>query len=198
MNTFTRGFRSFLAVIALLVPASVAHAQLPMPRLNSIYPCGARQGTSVECTIAGGDLEGVTGLYFSHPGIRAGAAGSNKFKVTVGNDVPPGKYDVRVIGKPGLSNFRAFVVSDWPEVLEKEPNDDLKTSQRVALPVIVNGRADKQTDVDHYVFTAKKGSASLSIAGRGGSTVNSTRPCEFLTRPARNSPTTAITTARTR
>ena len=134
---------------------SAAHAQLPMPRLNSIFPCGARQGTSVECTIAGGDLDGASGLYFSHPGIRAEPAGLNKFKVTVGPDVPLGPHDVRAVTPRGLSNFRAFVVGDWPEVLEKEPNDE--QAQRVTLSVVINGRADKQTDVDHYVFTAKKG-----------------------------------------
>jgi Bacterial pre-peptidase C-terminal domain len=149
--------RYCLSAIVAFTVASIAQAQLPMPRLNSIFPCGAQQGTSVECTLGGGDLEGATGLYFSHPGIRAEAAGPNKFKVNVGKDVPPGKYDVRVIAPPGLSNFRAFVVGDWPEVLEKEPNDDLKTAQRVTLPVVINGRADKQTDVDHYVFSAKKG-----------------------------------------
>jgi hypothetical protein len=149
--------RYFTSIVAVFIAAPIVHAQLPMPRLNSIFPCGARQGTTVECTIAGGDLDGATGLYFSHAGIRAEASGPNKYKVTVAENVPPGAYDVRVIGKPGLSNFRAFVVSDWPEVLEKEPNDDLKTAQRVAMPIIVNGRADKQTDVDHYVFAAKKG-----------------------------------------
>ncbi len=140
-----------------LVAAMPASAQLPMPRLNSIFPCGARQGTAIECTIAGGDLEGATTLYFSHPGIRAEPSGPSKFKVTIAKDVPPGMYDVRVIGRSGLSNFRAFVVGDWAEVIEKEPNDDMKTAQRITLPTVINGRADKQTDVDHYVFTAKKG-----------------------------------------
>jgi hypothetical protein len=157
MQTLTGWCRGVAGIAGLLFLISNAQAQLPMPRLNSIFPCGARQGTTVECTVAGGDLDGATGLYFSHPGIRAEPAGPNKFKVTVAKDVPVGKYDVRVIAKPGLSNFRAFVVGDWPEVIEKEPNDDLKTAQRVTLPVIINGRVDKQTDVDHFVFAAKKG-----------------------------------------
>ncbi|MCE9532351.1 MAG: PPC domain-containing protein [Planctomycetes bacterium] len=153
--------RFFISALVAIATFSVAHAQLPMPRLNSIFPCGAQQGTSVDCTIAGGDLEGATGLYFSHPGIRAEPAGPNKFKVSVAKNVPPGKYDVRVIAPPGLSNFRAFVVGDWPETLEKEPNDDLKTAQSVKMPVVVNGRVDKQTDVDHYSFSAKKGQRVL-------------------------------------
>jgi hypothetical protein len=129
--------------------------------LNSIFPCGARQGTTVECTIVGGELDGATGLYFSHPGISAEPAGANKFKVTVGKDVPVGQYDARAIAALGVSNFRAFVVGDWPEVVEKEPNNEPEKAQRVALPVVVSGRIDAPTDVDHYVFSAKKGQRVL-------------------------------------
>ena len=132
-----------------------------MPRLNSIYPCGGRQGAAVHCTIAGADLDGATGLYFSHPGIRSERVGPNSFTVHVAKDVPVGNYDIRVVAPAGLSNFRAFVVGDWPETLEKEPNDDPLKAQRVSLPVVVNGCLDRQTDVDHYVFTAKKGQRVL-------------------------------------
>lgn len=141
----------------LVAASATAHAQLPVPRLNSIFPCGARQSATVECTVAGGELDGATGLLFSHPGITAEAAGPNKFKVTVANTVPVGPYDVRVVTPHGVSNFRAFNVGDCPEALEKEPNNELGQAIRVAMPVVVNGRVDNQTDVDHYIFAAKKG-----------------------------------------
>lgn len=145
---------SFLVVLAHAIPAA---AQLPMPRLNSIYPCGARQGTAVECVVAGGELDGATGLYFSHKGITAERTAANKFKVTVAADVPVGQYDVRVVTPVGLSNFRAFLVGDLPEVQEKEPNSELTQAQRVTVPAVINGRIDSGTDVDHFVFAAKKG-----------------------------------------
>jgi hypothetical protein len=125
-------------------------------RLTNIFPCGARQGTTVECTISSGN-EKATGLYFSHPGITAEPAGPSKFKVTVAKDTPVGKYDVRVVGPLGVSNFRSFSVGDGPEVVEKEPNNEPAQAQRVTLPVVVNGRIDQPADVDHYVFAAKKG-----------------------------------------
>lgn len=149
--------RLVIAVWIIGLQVSAVQAQLPVPRLNSIFPCGARQGATVECTVAGADLDDATGLYFSHPGISAQPAGVNKFKVTVADKVPVGQYDVRVVAARGVSNFRAFVVSDWPEVLENEPNDEAGQAQRLTPPVVVNGRIDKPTDVDHYVFTAKKG-----------------------------------------
>jgi hypothetical protein len=155
-----RQARWFLAVgvLAFAVPA---RAQLPSARLNSIFPCGARQGTTVECVIAGADLDGATGLDFSHPGLTAKPVGASRYQVTVAPDVPPGPYDVRAVTPRGLSNFRAFTVGDWPEMSEAEPNDAPGQAQRVTLPVVVNGRIDKITDVDSFVFAARKGERVL-------------------------------------
>ncbi len=150
--------RQALAALVVLVPfANLAVAQLPSSRLNNIFPCGARQGTSVDCTIGGADLDEVSGLYFSHPGIKGELTGPNKFRVTIAPDVPPGPYDVRAITSRGLSNFRAFCVGDRPEIIEEEPNDEPAKALRAALPVVINGRIDKPNDVDHYVFAARKG-----------------------------------------
>ncbi len=150
-----------LATVWIFIGACSVQAQLPIPRLNSIFPCGASQGTTVECTISGADLDGATGLHFSQAGITALAAGPNKFKIAVAKDVPLGPHDVRVVTPLGVSNFRAFIVSDWPEVQEKEPNNEADKAQRITLPVVVNGRIDAATDLDHYVFAAKKGQRIL-------------------------------------
>ena len=53
-----------------------------------------------------------------------------KFKVTIPADAPLGIHDVRLVNKWGVSNARAFVVGDLPEVLEKEPNNDVDEAQR--------------------------------------------------------------------
>jgi len=152
---------SYLAVIGVLAYSSPLLAQLPVPRLNAVYPCGARQGTEIESVVVGGDLEGATGLYFSHPGIVAKPAGAGKFTIQVAKDVPVGHYDVRAVTAIGLSNFRTFVVGDCAEVQEKEPNNEFAQAQRVPVPVVVNGRIDGSADVDHFLFTAKKGQRLL-------------------------------------
>lgn len=48
-------------------------------------------------------------------------------------------------------------LTDWPEHLEAEPNDEAQQSKLVAVPAILNGRIDKPGDVDHWGFTARKG-----------------------------------------
>src|SRR4029079_10008583 len=77
--------------------------------------------------------------------------------VTIAPDVPPGMYDVRVVGKYGVSNPRAFVVGDINEVYEKEPNNDVPEAQRVNIGTTINGVLTAATDVDYSVFAGKKG-----------------------------------------
>jgi len=160
-----------------------------VPRIEVVSPSGARAGSEVEFTIAlGTELADVEGLVFSHPGIKATVvvpeppkvdpkadpkapkkevakkdpAIPPKFKVTVAADVPLGNHDVRVLSKSGLSNPRAFVVGDLPEVAEKEPNNDVPEAQKVELNTTVNGTIAQPTDVDYFQFAAKKGQRVLA------------------------------------
>src|SRR5438067_12415990 len=129
------------AVVAYSLAAEVAAQPvppppgLPSPRINNVFPCGAKIGTSVEVSITGFDLDEPTGLLFSHTGIKGEylapkapepdpkkkdapppkappipPTGPFKFKVTVDASVPLGLYDIRVVNKWGVSNPRFFAV----------------------------------------------------------------------------------------
>lgn len=155
----------FLLAFALLAIAAQAQ-QLPIPQLKSVFPCGARHGTSVEVEAGGGNLETPSKLYFSHPGITGElisdpAKPPARFKVSVAADVPVGDYDVRLVGKFGISNPRAFSVGDLEEVNETEPNDSREKANRVPLNSVVNGRVNPSEDIDWYVFSAKRGQRVL-------------------------------------
>jgi hypothetical protein len=174
-----RLWAALLTAGACLLSARSAHAQpqldnaLPTPRLYTLTPCGGKQGTTVEVSFTGVDLESPEQLRFSHPGIKAEPIPSDapppdpkkpapapsvaKFKVTIPADLPVGFYDVRLANKWGVSNARTFVVGDLTEVLEKEPNNDVAEAQRVELNSTVNGSMASPTDVDYYVFPGKKG-----------------------------------------
>jgi hypothetical protein len=153
---------------------------LPGPRLLTVVPAGCKAGDSAEVTFTGTDIEEPETLLFSHPGIKAEPiippepppdpkkpkppanakkppVVVTKFKVTVPADVPVGLQDVRLVNKWGVSNARAFVVGDLPEVMEKEPNNDVNQAQRVELNSTVNGSMANPTDVDYFVFAGKKG-----------------------------------------
>jgi len=167
-----------IAVMMLAVPAAalgqLPDSQIPNPKLLTLTPPGCKAGATVEVTWTGTDLEEPQALLFSHPGIKAEAVQPpappadpkkppmpkppiTKFKVSVAANVPLGIHDVRMVNKWGVSNPRAFVVGDLPEVAEKEPNNDVPEAQRVELNSTVNGNLASAVDVDYYVFAAKKG-----------------------------------------
>jgi hypothetical protein len=180
-----RGVRRFLlAVVLVAASASGSRAQpgldstLPVPRLFSLTPPGAKAGTVVEVGFTGVDLEEPQQMVFGHPGIKGEPIQPppppppdpknppkepppkppiTRFKVTVAAEVPVGFYDARIVNKWGVSNPRTFVVGDQTEVLEKEPNNDVEQAQRVDLNSTISGVISAPTDVDYYMFAAKKG-----------------------------------------
>jgi hypothetical protein len=179
--------RLVFGLVALAVCGSAVAQQppppgLPSPRVQHVFPLGAKAGTSVEVTVTGFDIEDPDKLLFAHPGLKGeylappkeakpdpkdpkktvpppkvNPAGPHKFKVTVDANVPPGTYDLRLVGKWGVSNPRAFVVGDLADASEKEPNNDVPEAQRVELGTTINGVINAPTDVDYTVFAGKKG-----------------------------------------
>lgn len=160
-----------LSVPVLVLTAGFATAQPSPPQLLSVFPPGAKAGETVELTFSGHGFEGGEKLLFSAKGFTAEPSGvlpapkqppqgqptsAVKFKVTVPKDAS-GTHDVRVVGKSGLSNPRAFVVSDMTDVNETEPNNDVGQAQKITLETTVNGTISTPTDVDFVTFKAKAG-----------------------------------------
>jgi hypothetical protein len=119
------------------------------PRPHAVYPAGGRAGSSL-------DVEFI------------GDAGGN-FSQSV---LLPDEYDNRLVQSvfpvrrgvtaPSANPVR---VSDFDNVLEKEPNDVWSTSTHNAehetVPVAFNGLIEKLGDNDYFKFKAKKGQALL-------------------------------------
>lgn len=158
----------FVALLAFALPALAQ--SLPVARLLSVFPPGGKQGTAVEVTIAGIDLEKVSQLHFSTPGITAvqktvppalGESGPQgvpgQFTVTIPADAKPGLCEVRAIGKYGVSNPRTFVVGTQNEISEAEPNNTPDKATEVALGSTVNAVSNSATDQDYFKFNAKQG-----------------------------------------
>jgi hypothetical protein len=166
---FANRIFALCAGLLALAPLSL-FAQLPATQLLAISPPGGKQGTTVELKIAAGaDTDGVDRLHFSHPGIKAapkmgdapiygGTAQplAGQFTVTIAADVPPGIYDVRAAGTFGMSNPRAFVVGDQPEVNEEATNNSPDKAMKVTLGTVVNGAAAPQ-QTDYFRIAATKG-----------------------------------------
>src|SRR5439155_1472556 len=76
-------------------------------------------------------------------------------------DVPPGVYDVRVAGLLGISNPRAFVVGDLPQVVKTAGNNTPEKAMELPIDSTVAGAATAAA-ADYFKFTAKKGQRLLA------------------------------------
>ena len=68
-------FGSLLILASGLAALPSASAQWPALRLHAIFPTGGQAGATLMVSVtAGEDLDELTGLRFSHPGITAALA----------------------------------------------------------------------------------------------------------------------------
>jgi hypothetical protein len=110
-----------------------------LPFVTSIFPLGGRAGDPVSINwikMKGWNIEKAESI--TPPGNAA-----------------PGVYRVAAKREGFVSNRMPFAVDTLPELLEKEPNNDLKRAQKLTLPVMVNGRIDRPGDWDVFQFTGK-------------------------------------------
>jgi hypothetical protein len=109
-----------------------------IPFVTSLFPLGSRVGEISKVEVKGWNLEES----YLMPDIK---------------DSCPGIYPLTVRGKTGLllSNPMPYAQSTLPECLEKEPNSQLRTAQKVTLPIIINGRIDMTSKKDIFQFEGR-------------------------------------------
>lgn len=108
-----------------------------LPYLESLFPFGGRQGSSVELKWIGRNLEGVETL-----------------PLQIAPTAPLGRQEVRARTPLGFSNPVAFEVGDLEESADTEPNDTPQQAQVLTLPRVVQGRIGTEKDVDVFRFKA--------------------------------------------
>lgn len=170
--------RIFARIFVLLIAttnATTLFAQLPTADLSRLEPRSAKAGETVRISLDGSNLEELTELRFTHPGITANPVmlpadefflqprmDGAKFSVTVAADVPPGIYDARAVGYFGLSTARPFVVAsaDSHEVTEAGNNDTSENAMPIEINSTVTG-AVAARGIDWFRFAAKAGQRIL-------------------------------------
>ena len=167
----TLAFRSLAlrACMLILMLASVAHAQLPTADLLRLYPRSCKPSESVRVNLVGTNLDELTQLTFTHPGITAKPVlepadeffpeprmTRNDFDVTVAADVPPGIYECRAVGYFGVSTSRPFVVAapHLNEIEEDGKNTERDTAMNVDIGSVVTGKVGNR-GVDWFRISAK-------------------------------------------
>src|SRR4051812_43573519 len=159
---------AFLCLAALLVfSPAVLHAQLPVARLYTVSPPGGKIGANLEVAVTGTDLDDARLLRFSTTNITAiaktnttGKAEPNRFVVSISSNTPPGVYEVRVAGRYGISNSRAFAVDQFPEVVVAPTNTTAESAFEIAQETIGNSRVEASAFA-WFRFSAKAGERLL-------------------------------------
>lgn len=116
------------AWLCALLAASSVLGQIPSIQLSAVSRAVGQAASTFPMRVSEGDqTDEVDRLVFSHPGIVSTLQTSparmletepqpqyGQFSVTIAPEVPPGIYEVRAKGRFGLSNPRAFLVTQSP------------------------------------------------------------------------------------
>ncbi len=177
MNTHSLSSRLLFVTcvwISTTVGSVAQSVCLPLPRLLTTMPMGGTVGTHVEITISGENIEDISQMIFTHPGITAtpkldanGQPEPNKYVVTIAADCPTGIHEARLMTRLGISSSRVFCVDTLPEVSRTTANTSLQTAMELNVNSIANAVMSDRA-VDHYWFNAVKGHRYVvNCASRG-------------------------------
>lgn len=157
-GAFARQSSYWNVLLALACPCAMALAA--PPSLETLFPCGAKAGTTVSITATGKNLDKTKpSVWTDHPGIVFTLGDKAKvFSATIAPDVAPGPHLIRLFDVEGASDPHVFVVGKHDEVAETEPNNDHLAPQRIEkLPATINGRLEKSGDVDTFAVELEAG-----------------------------------------
>jgi hypothetical protein len=145
-------------------------AQTSYPMITQVFPAGIRRGETAQVTVSGQrNFAGAYKVLFQGEGLSAEIVPPEKdadpktpvnsvtLQVTAAADAPPGVRELRVATPRGVSSVGLLVVSDEPEIVETEPNNEPEAAQKITLPVTINGRLQASEDTDRFRFTARAG-----------------------------------------
>ncbi|GAA4429782.1 serine protease [Bremerella cremea] len=131
------------------------------PNLQRFDPPGFQRGTELEVVLRGDRIADAQDLLFYESGIEMKSMTvendkTAKVTLAIKPECRLGQHACRLRTASGLSDVCLFYVGAMPEVEEKEPNNDFKEPQAVAMNSTVNGIVQNE-DVDYFVVEAKKG-----------------------------------------
>ena len=147
--------------LLFLIVFSAHSSYAVQPQFSSMKPSGVQRGTTADFTFSGNRLGDVQEILFYTPGftvqeLKAVDDKSVTAKIVVSADCKLGIHAIRLRSASGISTLRTFTVGPYPEVLEKEPNNEFTTPQPVSMNSTVSGGIANE-DVDYYEIEAKQG-----------------------------------------
>lgn len=115
-----------------------------VPYITSMFPAGGKRGETIEVELSG-------------PNVPAGT----RQKVTIPADDRFPLQDVGLALAGAAPQWLPFVRGDYPESIEREPNQDRATANPLVMHATVNGRFEASGDEDWYRVTLTKGQSVI-------------------------------------
>ncbi len=130
-----------------------------VPVLDHVFPAALQIGSTQSVTLVGKFDPWPTRLDLDIPGVTWEATtNTGVITVRVSPKAPVGPQVIRVFSPEGVSAPRFLILSSHPQRAEVEPNDETRTAQVLSdLPAEVNGRLEKNGDVDSYSVELQAG-----------------------------------------
>ena len=153
--------RVLIGTLAVATFGWFANSQAAYPVFSSSAPRGGQRGSEFKMRINGDKLKDFETLLFLTPGITVKSVekveeNAVECTVSIAPEVRTGNHLMRVVTKSGISHGRQFFVSNYPNVDEVEPNNDLSLAQSITFNQTLEGVIQNE-DVDYFKLTAKKG-----------------------------------------
>ena len=130
-----------------------------VPVLDHVFPAALQIGSTQSVTLVGKFDPWPTRLDLDIPGVTWEATtNTGVITVRVSPKAPVGPQVIRAFSPEGVSAPRFLILSSHPQRAEVEPNDEMRTAQVLSdLPAEVNGRLEKNGDVDSYSVELQAG-----------------------------------------
>lgn len=154
LTQFRRIVGVWMGLILLLPQASAA-----APVLDHLFPAGLQAGTSNSVTFVGKFDPWPPRVWSDAPGLTFEPTTNNGvFTVWAATNTPPGPHFVRTFNGDGASAPRFLWVTQDAPAAEVEPNGEWNNPQALErLPATINGRLEKNGDVDSYAVRLEAG-----------------------------------------
>ncbi|OYW30290.1 MAG: hypothetical protein B7Z47_03740, partial [Chthoniobacter sp. 12-60-6] len=149
-------FSSQCAMLVAFVAPAFSQATFPSPTLTSISPLGAKPGETIELTLRGPDHDGPQSVLLNERAIPIKSLKPNLFSIALPADLKPASYDLRFVGRYGVSNPRVFEISTLESIASPGTNGTPDKALKVALNSVVQG-SFKSNSPHWFTIDLKKG-----------------------------------------
>ena len=147
------------ALCGLVFLMALGVLQAAVPVLDHVFPAAIQIGTTQLVTLVGKFDPWPTRLDLDIPGVSwEPTTNSGVIRVRVAPEAPAGPRVIRAFSPEGVSEPRFLILSQRLQQAEVEPNDAVPSAQVLpGLPAEVNGRLEKNGDVDSYSVDLRAG-----------------------------------------